>query len=34
MTTGATLSPQRAHRLLSLSAVHDLTIIEDDIFAD
>lgn len=32
--TGATLSPQTAHRLLSLSAAHGLTIIEDDIFAD
>ncbi|MFC4171278.1 PLP-dependent aminotransferase family protein [Microvirga sp. GCM10011540] len=32
--TGATLSPQIAHRLLSAAAAHDLTIIEDDIFAD
>jgi DNA-binding transcriptional MocR family regulator len=32
--TGATLSPQTAHRLLSAAAVHDLTIVEDDIFAD
>lgn len=32
--TGATLSPQTAHRLLRLAANHDLTIIEDDIFAD
>ena len=32
--TGATLSPQAAHRLLSAAAAHDLTIIEDDIFAD
>lgn len=32
--TGATLSPQTAYRLLSTAAVHDLTIVEDDIFAD
>jgi len=32
--TGATISPQTAHRLLSASAAHDLTIVEDDIFAD
>ena len=32
--TGATLSPQNAHRLLTLAAAHDLTIVEDDIFAD
>jgi DNA-binding transcriptional MocR family regulator len=32
--TGATLSPQTAHRLLSAAAAHDLTIVEDDIFAD
>jgi DNA-binding transcriptional MocR family regulator len=32
--TGATLSPQVAHRLLSITAAHDLTIVEDDIFAD
>jgi DNA-binding transcriptional MocR family regulator len=32
--TGATLSPQTAHRLLSAASAHDLTIIEDDIFAD
>lgn len=32
--TGATLSPQTAHRLLTLAAAHDLTIVEDDIFAD
>ncbi|WP_377290678.1 PLP-dependent aminotransferase family protein [Rhizobium sp. SG2393] len=31
--TGATLSPQTAHRLLTLAALHDLTIVEDDIFA-
>jgi DNA-binding transcriptional MocR family regulator len=32
--TGATLSPQTAHRLLNSAARHDVTIIEDDIFAD
>ncbi|NGN43377.1 PLP-dependent aminotransferase family protein [Mesorhizobium sp. CGMCC 1.15528] len=32
--TGATLSPVTAHRLLKLADLHDLTIIEDDIFAD
>jgi len=32
--SGASLSPQTAHRLLSAAAAHDLTIIEDDIFAD
>src|SRR5512139_723435 len=32
--TGASLSPQTAHRVLSAAAVHDLTIVEDDIFAD
>jgi DNA-binding transcriptional MocR family regulator len=32
--TGATLSPQTAHRLLNAAAAHDLTIIEDDIFVD
>ena len=32
--TGATLSPQGAHRLLTLAAEHDLIIVEDDIFAD
>jgi DNA-binding transcriptional MocR family regulator len=32
--TGATLSPQTAHRVLRLAAAHDLTIVEDDIFAD
>lgn len=32
--TGATLSMQTAHRLLVLAAAHDLTIVEDDIFAD
>ena len=32
--TGATISPQTAHRLLNVAAAHDLTIVEDDIFAD
>jgi len=32
--TGATLSPQTAHRLLNVAAAHDVTIVEDDIFAD
>lgn len=32
--TGATISPQTAHRLLSAATMHDLTIVEDDIFAD
>ncbi len=32
--TGGTLSPQTAHRLLIAAAAHDLTIVEDDIFAD
>ncbi|WP_416223049.1 PLP-dependent aminotransferase family protein [Tianweitania sp.] len=32
--TGASLSPQVAHKILTLAAAHDLTIIEDDIFAD
>lgn len=32
--TGATISPQVAHRLLSLAAMQDLTVVEDDTFAD
>lgn len=32
--TGATLSPVTAHRVLKLAEQYDLTIIEDDIFAD
>lgn len=32
--TGASLSPQTAYRLLSAATAHDLTIVEDDIFAD
>lgn len=32
--TGATLSPQTAHQLLKVATAHDMTIVEDDIFAD
>lgn len=32
--TGATMSPQVAHRVLRLSAEHDLTVVEDDVWAD
>lgn len=32
--TGATLSPSTAHRVLTAAAAHDLTIVEDEIFAD
>ncbi|WP_254799358.1 PLP-dependent aminotransferase family protein [Falsochrobactrum tianjinense] len=32
--TGASLSPQTAHRVLSAAAAHGLTIVEDDIFTD
>ncbi|RVU14881.1 PLP-dependent aminotransferase family protein [Methylobacterium oryzihabitans] len=32
--TGATLSPAVAHRLLNAAAAHDVTIVEDDIFAE
>ncbi|MXQ14239.1 PLP-dependent aminotransferase family protein [Microvirga makkahensis] len=32
--TGATLSPQAAYRVLNAASAHDLTIVEDDIFAD
>ncbi len=32
--TGATLSPQTAHRILTAATAHDLTIVEDEIFAD
>ena len=32
--TGAMLSPVAAHRILKLAERHDLTIIEDDIYAD
>jgi len=31
--TGATLSPQVAHKILNLASSHDMVIIEDDIFA-
>ncbi|MFC5353651.1 PLP-dependent aminotransferase family protein [Azospirillum himalayense] len=31
--TGATMSPQTVHRLLKAAAAHDVTIVEDDIFA-
>ncbi len=32
--TGATLSPQTAHRVLNAAAAHDVIIVEDEIFAD
>ena len=32
--TGATLSPQAAHRVLGIAAAHDMMIVEDEIFAD
>lgn len=32
--TGATLSPRTAHQVLTLAAAHDLTIVEDEIFAE
>jgi DNA-binding transcriptional MocR family regulator len=32
--TGASPAPRAAHRILKLAEAHDLTIIEDDIFAD
>lgn len=32
--TGASLSPQTAHRVLSAASAHGITIVEDDIFAD
>ncbi|MEH3147856.1 MAG: PLP-dependent aminotransferase family protein [Methylobacterium frigidaeris] len=32
--TGATLSPAVAHRVLNAAAAHDVTIVEDDIFAE
>ncbi|UIJ72526.1 PLP-dependent aminotransferase family protein [Aurantimonas sp. HBX-1] len=32
--TGATLSPAVAHRILTMAAAADMTIVEDDIFAD
>lgn len=32
--TGASMSPSTAYRIVSAAAAHDLTIVEDDIFAD
>ncbi|CAG1002671.1 MAG: PLP-dependent aminotransferase family protein [Rhizobiaceae bacterium] len=32
--TGATISPQTAHRVLNAAAAHGMTIVEDEIFAD
>jgi DNA-binding transcriptional MocR family regulator len=32
--TGATCSPQTTHRILTAAAAHDVTIVEDEIFAD
>jgi DNA-binding transcriptional MocR family regulator len=32
--TGATMSPQTAHRLLTVASAHGLIIVEDDIFAE
>ncbi len=32
--TGATISPQAAHRVLKTASEHDLIIVEDDIFAE
>jgi DNA-binding transcriptional MocR family regulator len=32
--TGATLSPRTAHQILTAAAAHDLTIVEDEVFAD
>ena len=32
--TGATLSPQIAHQVLTEASAHDVTVIEDDIFTD
>ncbi|RIY01990.1 PLP-dependent aminotransferase family protein [Aureimonas flava] len=32
--TGASLSPAVAHRILAAAAAHDMTIVEDEIFAD
>lgn len=31
--TGATMTPQTAHQVLSVAAMHDVVIVEDDIFA-
>ncbi len=32
--TGVTLSPQAAHKILTIAARHDLILIEDDVFAE
>lgn len=32
--TGATISPQVAHKILTAAAAHDVVIVEDEIFAD
>ena len=32
--TGATVSPQNVHRLLRAAATHDVTIVEDELFAE
>jgi len=32
--TGATISPQTAHQVLTAAAAHDLIVIEDDIFSE
>ena len=32
--TGATMTPRTVHRLLALSVEHDLTVVEDDVWAD
>ncbi|WP_152048591.1 aminotransferase-like domain-containing protein [Aureimonas psammosilenae] len=32
--TGASLKAQTAHRLLNIASVHDMVVVEDDIFAD
>ena len=32
--SGATITPQIAHRLLTVAAAHDLIVLEDDIFAE
>ena len=32
--TGATMSPQTAHRVLSVATAHGMTVVEDEIFAD
>lgn len=32
--TGATITPAVAHRLLNIAAAHEVTIVEDEIFAD